>query len=588
MSKLKLLLVSLFISIFASAQTIPNARTTDWSRAGLLNSIDSSILNVDLDAFGLVGDSLTVNDSLFQMALSMHAGDTVNFRFGAGKYLFNSTLELPNNFILSGMGPENTELIFDLGGSGNCIQIRGKQLKEDTFAILSDLIKDSTSAIVNNATDFAIGKWVRIIQNDINLITSSWAYGTVGQVMKIKEIDTIQNKISFESAFRIDFSLSRNPIIIKHQPAENVAVECLKIKRVDNTSPLQTSNIYVDAAINCRVSNIESDKCNFCHISVDKSSNIEVSNSYFHHSFEYGTGGRGYGIALQYSSNECLVQNNVFERLRHSMLVQAGANGNVFAYNYSHDPFWNSIPSDAAGDIVLHGNYVFANLFEQNICQNIVIDNSHGPNGPFNTFFRNRAEKYGIFFEASNSPGQNFVGNEIPNTALPYSLFNYNILGNDQFLFGNNNKGTIDPAGTGNISESSLFITSLPNFLSPSQFGKIGPPASLNSSSIPVYDIFYQNLQSLFDCDKYLAFETSLTRSQIAVFPNPTSSDIHLKSPHPIESYIIRDINGKLMTKSTQYKKSIEIDTENWTPGMYLLQIRNTKGEYIHKKIIKQ
>lgn len=89
---------------------------------------------------------------------------------------------------------------------------------------------------------------------------------------------------------------------------------------------------------------------------------------------------------IQFTSNECLVQNNVFDYLRHAMILQAGANANVFAYNYSFNPFWTSTPSNSAGDMVLHGNYPYLNLFEQNQGENIIIDNSHGPNGPFNTF----------------------------------------------------------------------------------------------------------------------------------------------------------------------------------------------------------
>ena len=112
---------------------------------------------------------------------------------------------------------------------------------------------------------------------------------------------------------------------------------------------------------------IESNNCTFSHVRIEQSSNLFIARSYFHHGFDYGGGGRSYGIAIQFSSGSCLIEDNVFERLRHSVLLQAGANGNVIAYNYSLDPFWSSTPSDAAGDMVLHGNYVFANLFEHRL-----------------------------------------------------------------------------------------------------------------------------------------------------------------------------------------------------------------------------
>ncbi|MFM7771027.1 MAG: hypothetical protein ACKO8Q_10785, partial [Bacteroidota bacterium] len=109
--------------------------------------------------------------------------------------------------------------------------------------------------------------------------------------------------------------------------------------------------------------------------------------------------------------------------------------------------------------------YIFINLFEMNSVQNIVIDNSHGPNGPYNTFLRNRASLFGIFFSADNSPSQNFIGNEIPNTNFPYSSVNYTILGTYHFLFGNNNKGNLDPIGTEKPSTSSLIFSNSPLFL---------------------------------------------------------------------------------------------------------------------------
>ncbi len=39
-----------------------------------------------------------------------------------------------------------------------------------------------------------------------------------------------------------------------------------------------------------------------------------------------------YGTMLHFTTGECLIENNIFEHLRHSTIVQAGANGNVFGY----------------------------------------------------------------------------------------------------------------------------------------------------------------------------------------------------------------------------------------------------------------
>jgi hypothetical protein len=149
------------------------------------------------------------------------------------------------------------------------------------------------------------------------------------------------------------------------------------------------------------------------------------------------------------------------------MLLQAGPNGNVFAYNYSTNPFWTEffVPSNSAADIVLHGNYPFANLFEGNIASQIIVDNSHGANGPLNTFFRNRINLYGL--NLNNGNQQNFLGNEMTN--YPASG-NWNVSGTNHLMHANNvlnNTGSyvVRDAGTSSLPEASLYYNAKPNYL---------------------------------------------------------------------------------------------------------------------------
>ena len=69
------------------------------------------------------------------------------------------------------------------------------------------------------------------------------------------------------------------------------------------------------------------------------------------------------------------------------MLVQAGANCNVFSYNYSLEPYQS--PPLFMSDISIHGNYPYANLFEENKVFAILADDYHGDNGPYNAIVRN-------------------------------------------------------------------------------------------------------------------------------------------------------------------------------------------------------
>jgi hypothetical protein len=302
-----------------------------------------------------------------------------------------------------------------------------------------------------------------------------------------------------------------------------------------------------------------------------------------HHAHEYGDGGRGYGVVMHFGTGDCLIENNVFEHLRHSILLQAGANGNVITYNYSHDPFWSTtspfIPSNSAGELVLHGNYVYRNLFEMNSVQNIVIDNSHGPNGPYNTFLRNRASLFGLFFSADNSPSQNFIGNEIPNTSFPYSSVNYMILGADHFLFGNNNKGTIDPIGTENISLISLAYTNAPTFLNGQNLAQIGAPNTMGSYQIPAEFRSTNNQTLAGSCNQQLVLGNfELNPGLISTFPNPFSDILQVASPQFVQRLNIYNSTGQLVLTQKNIGTRFSVPGNELKSGAYYLQIETQFG----------
>lgn len=473
------------------SQTLPTSRSVDWTIAGLqTTNIEGSFQNINMSDFNVVGNGTTTNDTFLNNALSTVTSAGAILKFPEGTFLFNNTITLPSNVVLKGVRADKTIFKVDLSGSEHSIQATGT-ISSVAVNLSIEAIKNNNFIDVSDASSFSIGDWIQIFQTDTDLVTSTWAYNTVGQIVKISNITG--NRISLVSALRLNYPLSRSPYIKKITPVENVGIECIKILRIDDTAPSQTSNVLFNYAVNSWVEGIESEYCTNSHINAFNSSNLYISKSYFHDAFGHGAGGRAYGVTLQSTTNECLVENNSFRRLRHSMLLQSGANGNVFSYNYSTEPYWDDSSTgitNSAGDMVLHGNYPYSNLFEQNICRNIVIDNSHGSNGPHNTFLRNRAEGYGIFFSASNSPSQNFLGNDITNTSFPYSWVNYSISGADHFIHGNNNKGTITPTGTSSLPDESYVYTSKPDFVPTSQWAEIGTPNSLGSGGVPARDRF--------------------------------------------------------------------------------------------------
>ncbi|BDS14981.1 T9SS type A sorting domain-containing protein [Aureispira anguillae] len=568
------------------AQILPQSRSVDWTLAGLRSDTLTGLTVFDMQTLGAVGDGLSPNDAVISNFLATYFGAGAILEFPSGQFLFNNSITLPSNFIIRGQGADSTTFLMDLGGSGHAISVQGT-ISSDTSRLIQTVTKGSRQLVVWNAGSLGAGDWLQLKQNDSDWITSSWAELQTGQVVQIDSLagDTLW----LVSPLRMDYDTTCQAYFQKINPQKNIGIECLKIKRIDDTAPQQGCNVLFKYAVNCWVRGIESENCTFSHIKGEQSSNLYIAESYFHHGFNYGGGGRAYGVVFQHATGECLAENNIFEHLRHSMLLQAGANGNVFAYNYSLDPYWSTSPNNSAGDMVLHGNYVYANLFEHNVCRNIVIDNSHGPNGPHNTFFRNRAEGFGIFFSASNSPDQNFLGNDITNTAFPYSLVNYTIQGSGHFVYGNNDKGSIKPAGTQTLGDFSYAYTSQPSFVPNHQWAKIGTPNVPGASGIPALDRYTSQL--IFDGVCTSSPPTPIKKivqsNADRIYPNPTSSIFNIESQKKIENVYICNELGQLVKVQALKGRFGSIKLEGLKAAVYFIKIKYEDASCSIHKVIK-
>ncbi len=585
--KLSIVLGVFLLCVFdLIGQTLPQNRGVDWTVAGLRYDTLAGLPLINMTNYGATGDGLTNNDSVISSFVSQYFGAGAILYFPSGNFVFNNKILLPDNYILRGAGADSTVFMMDLGGSGHAIDIAGT-VALDSSRIVQTALKNSSVLQVWDVTGFTAGDWVQIKQMDNDLATSSWSFGQIGQMVHIDSV--VGNQLFLSSSLRMDYDSIRMPYIQKIIARKNIGIECLKIKRLDDPAPQQACNIQFKYAVNCWVTGIESENCTFAHLKVENGSNIYIARSYFHHGFDYGGGGRAYGVVFQFATGECLAEDNVFEHLRHAMLLQAGANGNVFAYNYSFDPYWSSTPNDAAGDMVLHGNYVYANLFEQNICRNIVIDNSHGPNGPHNTFLRNRAEGYGILFSASNSPNQNFIGNDITNTGFPYSFVNYTIQGTGHFIYGNNNKGTIVPSGTSSLADLSYVYNNQPLFVSATEYAKIGTPNIPGSASIPANNRVASNAVFSSSCMQVLTNSPAIAKKQLLkVFPNPVRNILHIESVQFIDRVEIYDELGRLVMYRKVDNNYIEIALIKLPKALYIVQAILKDGLRQRYKIVKR
>lgn len=547
MQKLIFLLFSCF-SFSLYGQLIPNDRLVNWTKAGHVGDYIEPINIINFFVEGGDSTGMTPNDVLIQSIISNNTGTETTIFFPAGNYLFNQQVRLPSNFIIKGDNLSTTKLLFDLEQEEDAIRVLGN-ITSNQLPISASVFKENNYVILAESSLFTTGDFVYLIDNDIAKVTSAWGTQTTGQISEIKSI--VGDTIFFENQIRRDFLLADSPVLRKTNLVKNVGIENLTIERLDQTGS-QTSNVSFEHTYNCWIKCVESINCNFAHFDASFSTNIEISGCYIHDAFDYGNGGKAYGVVLHFATGASLIYNNVFEHLRHSMLLQAGANGNVLSYNYSIDPFWSAValPANSAGDAVLHGNYPYANLFEGNIIQQIVIDNSHGINGPNNTFFRNRAELYGLFM--NNNPASNrqiFVGNEITNEGGLFGL--YVLEGTDHFEYGNNQTGNIIPENTTELTQTSLYLDEAPDFFSSnSNWPPIGNINQLNQFDIEAKSR-YDNGQ-VTPCSPIIASSVPQhLQDEIKLYPNPVSNMLFIESGNiPYEKIIVRSLLGKVVLES--------------------------------------
>ncbi|MCP4724089.1 MAG: T9SS type A sorting domain-containing protein [bacterium] len=366
---------------------IPQSSQVDWTNAGLLNTYSTAdnfinvVTDYSADPTG-VADSYQAVRNAIDEAKTL-SGITIIY-FPGGTYKIGSQILLDEtsegNIIFQGYSAYSTVLNFTVAATTRCFYIKGSSSNQLT--VTADISKGATVFSANNlSSSYNANDWIHFYENSHPL--NAFPKG-VGQITKLVSVNGNTGTIKDEAskAYDTDYSLK----VEKITPIQNVGIEKLKIYRANTGNHDNGDNILFDKAINCWVRGVDAHYTCRHHIRIMFSSHIEISGCYFHEARRYAAGGRGYGVCIEYSTTNCLIENNVFYKFRHAMVLQGGANCNVITFNYSEDQETLS----TEGDLTIHGNYPYANLLEQNIVEWITSGNYDGKkNGPYNAFVRN-------------------------------------------------------------------------------------------------------------------------------------------------------------------------------------------------------
>ncbi|MCX7769428.1 MAG: glycoside hydrolase family 55 protein, partial [Flavobacteriales bacterium] len=318
-----------FSSFFLHSQSIPipDNRQVPWASlirpdTACTSFLTFNVLDFGIDNTGAQDVAPAVND------LIQSAAQAVIF-FPEGDYLLQSPIYLKSGIILRGEGNQRTRLHCNLTVPSSCIISQGSGIATDTSSLRVAPEFQDSFLVVHHGGFWHSGQWIKLSFEDSSLVHDGWARHSVGQLFRIEKVKN--DTLFIESPLRLTIPLDFKPFITRIQPVEKTGIECLKIIRHDNTLPEHTSNILFQKTVNAHITGVESFRCNFSHVALEECSDLVIAQNYFHEGFQYGGGGRAYGVVLQHTTQECLVENNIFQKLRHGILFQTGSNANVIA-----------------------------------------------------------------------------------------------------------------------------------------------------------------------------------------------------------------------------------------------------------------
>ncbi|MBN2191660.1 MAG: hypothetical protein JW751_02495 [Polyangiaceae bacterium] len=344
---------------------------------------------------GAVADGVTDDLAAFQAALAALPDGGVLW-VPAGDYFLNGTLEIgTDGVVLRGEGADRSRLLLgDATTASISVLTYGRG---EWQALTEGVARGATGVTVPDGSAFTVGAWAELQQaNDAALMYTDpewevdWALDCRGQLLEVTAIDG--DRVSFRRPIYLDYSLAYAPQIRPQRLVKHVGIERLYLERITNDSDVSTVQWKNAAYVWMR--EVESSWTRKAHLGIETVLGCQIENSTLHHAWDHGGGGHGYGASLGFHTTDCLVENNLFFSLRHAMIIQSGASGNVFGYNHSDEVVQSegSVPNEGwlPPDISVHGHWSNNNLFESNTVEQVGIADYWGPTGPHVAYLRNR------------------------------------------------------------------------------------------------------------------------------------------------------------------------------------------------------
>lgn len=317
----------------------------------------------ELMSESIVGDHYTA----VNQALDQHGEIRL-----VGTFDFDRSLNLESGQIIRGAGPDQTTLRFSGISSG---------IRADLGAIAGP----------KRAVDAAPAG-----QNELRLDTpDSEGLFVEGALVTLSVGDqnhpplTLQiltrpdpSTLVFTAPLPRDIADGEQLTALNRDPVVGVGVDAMTLEAVGPVDEL----IFFRGVVDGWVNNVHSKNPRRAHVAVGYSLGCHIQSNFFDDASDHGDGGRGYGVSLANGTVGCLVDNNEFRYLRHSIILNGGTGGNAVVFNHSWEAHHPNFPTGGPPDLLLHGP-AFGNLFQGNVIERILIGDRETGGG--NVFLKN-------------------------------------------------------------------------------------------------------------------------------------------------------------------------------------------------------
>lgn len=304
------------------------------------------------------GQDLLDDTASFTAALaSIATGGVVNIP--AGTYYVSSTINLNRDRqVLRGAGSHNTHIIFTQSIPFG-IAITGGYPQSPTPVVRGRY--NSNILLIERNSEAQPGRYA--------LLSDSGSH--YSQIVHIQSLSGSADQLRLRLAEPLNSHFGQDSFIQVFDANEYSGVESLSVN-VSSKSVHVGDMFHFRSAAHSWVRDVVSRRARGAHVFTRQTYHCEVTGNRFVNATGHGDGKQGYGVDLANSTTACLIENNKLALLRHAIVLNKAANGNVIAHNHSRSPRHTNFAEGGPGDISFH-HFAYANLVEGNIVERIHI-----------------------------------------------------------------------------------------------------------------------------------------------------------------------------------------------------------------------